>query len=188
MKSSLLIVVLALNAGLLTAGCANNRDIVAKTALGSRQDVFTELIDEQIQPGKATAEIRFTVKSNSSRFMWMYFKHTDPPYCVHLNIDGQATKLAAEPVLEDNPATVFDDPEGGTGWKYSFNKKLVLNPGKHKLIIALPVNDLVVEHDIVLRDGANTINLKPVYKTTRLRPYKGQSFRAGVKNVAIQVN
>lgn len=149
---------------------------------------FTEVTGKEAQSGKATTDYKFTVKSNSSRFMWIYNKHTDPPYRVHLNIDGQTTTLEAEPVLEDNPASVFDDPEGGAGWKYYFSKKLALAPGKHKLIIALPVNEVIVEQDIDLRVGANTINLKPIYKVTNLRPYKGQSFTAGVKGVTVQVN
>lgn len=188
MKSRLILVGMTLITGFLASGCANNRALIAKAALGDRQDAFTEAIGTEVQPGKATVDIKFSVKSNYSRFMWTDYKHTDPPYRVHLNVDGQVTTLEAEPVFEDNPAKSFDDPEGGTGWKYYFSKELVLAPGKHKLIVALPVDDVIVEQEIDLRNGANTIILKPVYKTTRLRPYKAQRFTAGVKAVEVQVN
>lgn len=78
-------------------------------------------------------------------------------------------------------------PESGTGWKYEFSKRIAIAPGKHKLTVALPVDDVIVEQEIVLREGANTLSLKPIYKERLLRPYKGENFSAGVKTLELTV-
>lgn len=185
MKTTLHFACIILIASLLISGCANSRGLIAKASIGSKQDVFTEVLGKEIPSGKAIADIKFSVKSISSRFLWFYNKHTDPPFTVHLNIDGQATVLETEPVLEDISPIDSNVPESGTGWKYQFSKRIALAPGKHKLTIALPVDNVIVEQEIVLRDGMNTINLKPIYKKRVLRPYKGENFTAGVKSVEV---
>ena len=185
MKRNLILAGMIMIAGFIASGCASNKDLIAKTSLGNRQDVFAEAVGKNVLPGQAMADITFSVKSNSSRFMWIYNKHTDPPYRAHLNIDGQTTVLEAEPVLEDKSPIDSSVPESGIGWKYDFSKRITLAPGKHTLTVALPVNDVIVEQEIVLRDGINTINLKPIYKKRLLRPYKGENFTAGVKSVEV---
>lgn len=188
MKRNLILAGMIIIAALIASGCASNRDLISTTSLGDRQDVFTEAFDQEARSGKAAADIKFSVKSNSSRFMWMYFRHTDPPYRVHLNIDGQAVILDTEPVLEDKSPIDSKVPESGTGWKYEFSKRIALAPGKHKLTVALPADDVIVEQEVLLREGANTIIFKPIYKRRLLRPYKGENFTAGVKAVEVQVN
>lgn len=188
MKRALILASMALITGLFASGCANNRAIIVKASLGNRGDVFTEVPGKEVQPGKATADIKFTVKSNSSRFMWIYNKHTDPPYRVHLNIDGQTTILAAEPILEVKDPVDSNVPESGTGWKYHFSKRIAIASGKHKLIIALPIDDVIVEREIELHSGINTVAVVPVYKKKSLRPYKGQNFTAGVRTLEVTVH
>jgi hypothetical protein len=77
--SSKILFVLMIVLALLT-GCASNRDLIAKASLATRNDVFTEASNPEAPAGKAIADITFTVKSNSSRFMWITSKHTYPPY------------------------------------------------------------------------------------------------------------
>jgi len=168
-------------------GCASNRDLIAKTSLATRNDVFTEISSPEAPAGKSIADISFSAKSNSSRFMWITNKHTDPPYRVHLNIDGQATVLEAEPVLEDKSPVDRTVPESGTGWKYQFRKRIALAPGKHNMTIALPVDDVIVEREVELRSGINSITLMPIYNKRNLRPYKGENFTAGVKTLDVMV-
>jgi len=188
MKRNPILAGLIMIAGFIASGCASNKDLIAKASLGNRQDVFTETVGKNVLPGQAVADITFSVKSNSSRVLWIYNKHTDPPYRLHLNIDGQTTVLEAEPVLEDKSPIDASVPESGIGWKYNFNKRITLAPGKHKMTIALPVNDVIVAQEIVLREGKNTVILKPVYKKKTLRPYKGENFVAGVKTIEAQID
>ena len=171
----------------VASGCANNRDIITKTSIAIRSDVFTEAVNSDVQTVKAIIDFSFAVKSNSYYLIGTYGKHTVPPYRVNLNIDGQATVLEAEPVLEDKSPVDSSVPESGTGWKYQFNKRIALAPGKHKLTIALPIDDVIVEREVELRSGTNSITVTPVYGKRNLRPYKGEYFTAGVKALDVIV-
>ncbi len=178
----------ALIAGIVISGCATNRELTSTiSSLSTRNDIFSETSNSDTEAGKAIMDIKFSVKSISSRFFEIYYKHSDPPLRVYLNIDGQTTILDAEPVLEDRSPINPDAPESGTGWRYQFNKRIVLAPGKHKLTIAVPVDDVFVERDIELHAGANTISMTPVYKKRSSRPYKNQHFSAGVKTVEVLI-
>lgn len=170
------------------SGCAGNHDLISKASMASRQDIFTDVTGAETQVGKAVVEFTCSVKSNSSQFMWFYNKHSNPPYQLHLSIDGQATTVESEPVLEDKSSSMSKDPEAGTGWKYEFSKRVVLAPGNHKLTVTLPVDDVLVEKEITLGPGKSSITIMPVYKEKLLRPYKGQHFSAGVKGVEIRVS
>ena len=171
----------------VVASCANNRDLIAKASIATRNDVFIEVLSSDAQAGRAIIDFTFSVKSNSYRFVEAYGKRSDPPYRVHLNIDGQTAVLEAEPVLEDKSPVDSSVPESGTGWKYQFSKRIALAPGKHKLTIALPVDDVIVEREVELRSGINSITLMPIYNKRNLRPYKGQNFTAGVKTLEVIV-
>lgn len=187
MKTTLNCACIIMIASFLISGCANNRELIAKASIGSRQDVFSDVHGKEVMPGKAIIDLAFSVKSNAYYFIGTYGKHSDPPYRVHLNIDGQTTVFETEPVLEDKSPVDPKVPDSGTGWKYQFSKRIALAPGKHKFTIALPVDDLIVEQEIALKDGVNSISLKPIYKKKSLRPYKGENFTAGVMSVEVLV-
>lgn len=178
----------ALIATIAISGCATNREITSVASPSTRSDVFSEASKSEAEVGKAITDIVFSVKSISSRFFEIYYKHSNPPLRIYLNIDGQTTILDAEPVFEDRSPINPDAPESGTGWRYQFNKRIVLAPGKHKLTIAIPVDDVLVERDIELHAGANTISMSPVYKKRSSRPYKNKHFSAGVKTLEVFVN
>jgi hypothetical protein len=187
-KYKSIIVGAALIAGFVISGCANNRELMAKSSLSTRNDVFFETSISETGSGKAIADFMFTVKSNSSRFAEIYIKHSNPPYRVYMNIDGQTTVLESEPILENKSPVDSSLPESGTGWKYEFSKRIALAPGKHKLTIVLPIDDVIVEREIALRAGVNTITVIPVYNKRSLQPYKGHNFTAGVKTLKVMVN
>jgi hypothetical protein len=172
---------------IVASGCANNRDLIAKTSIATRNDVFTEVMSADSQAGKAIIDFSFAVKSNSYYLMGKYGKHTTPPYHVILNVCGQTTVLEVEPILEDKSPVDSKVPESGIGWKYQFNKRIALAPGKHTLTIALPIDDVVVEREIELRSGTNSVSVQPIYSRRNLRPYKGENFTAGVKSLDIIV-
>lgn len=186
MKNTSILVGVALIAGMVMSGCATHRENTPVSPMPTRSDVFSETSSSAAEIGATTADIVFSVKSLSSRFFGIYYKHSDPPFRVYLNIDGQTAILDAEPVLEDKLSVDRDTPESGTGWRYQFNKRITLAPGKHKLTISIPVNDLIEEHDIELHAGANTLTLVPVYKKrSSQRPHPTQNFTAGVKTLQV---
>ena len=188
MQRKFILMGMMLLAGFAISGCANNRDLIAKASLATRNDVFTEAVSPETHSRKAIIDINFAVKSNSSRFMEIYNKHSNPPYRVHVNIDGQTTILEAQPILEDKSSADANLPESGTGWKYQFSTRIALTPGTHNLTIALPIDDVIVEREIELHAGTNTITMTPVYNKRSFRPYKRQNFTAGVKTLEITVH
>ncbi len=188
MKNKFMLVGVALIAGFVISGCASDRELIVNSSHATRNDVFSESSRSEIESGKAVADIMFSVKSNSLRFAEMYVKHSNPPYRTYVTIDGQATVLEAEPSLEKISPIDTNSPESGTGWEYVFSKRIALAPGKHKITVAIPMDDVIVEQEIALRAGINTVNVIPVYKKRMLRPYKGHNFTAGVKTLKVMVN
>lgn len=189
MKNKSILIGVALIAAITISGCATNREINKILPNSTRNDVFSEASSVETETGKAITDIIISVKSLSSRFFEIYYKHSDPPLRVYVNIDGQTTILDSEPILEDKSPEDPNAPESGIGWRYQFNKRITIAPGKHKLTISIPVDDVIVERDIELHAGANTLTLMPVYKKrTSQRPYKTQNFSAGVKTLEVMIN
>jgi len=84
-------------------------------------------------------------------------------------------RVEAQPILEDKSPVDSKVPESGIGWSYQFSKWIALAPVKHKLTIAFPVDDVIVERGVELRSGVNAITATPVYSKRMLRPYKAQN-------------
>lgn len=173
---------------LTLTSCAGHHNAVVKSFAGDKQGVFEEVKTKEVPPGLAIVELSCEVKSNSSVFLWLHNKHTDPPYRVYLDIDGQTSILETAPVFEDKPSNIENDPERGAGWKYRFVTTIALAPGKHKIRIGLPAHGVTVEREIVLSEGRNRITASPVYKKKILRPYRGQHFSAGVETLDLRIN
>jgi len=174
--------------GLGVAGCAGNREAIAKASLNSRQDVFQQTQSVQPVDGKALLNVEFPVKTYKSYFINTYIKHENPPYTVTINIDGQAAEVTAEPVLEDLPGDFRDAPEVGTGWKYVFKKTFLLQPGKHHIIVAVPLSDVIVEKSLDLKEGTNSLQLAPVYNTPVSKYSRYPRFFRGLKSITVKLN
>ena len=169
------------------AGCAGNREAVSKATVQTRQDVFQVVQVPQVTPEKALLKIEFPVKTFKARIVNTYVKHSDPPYTAVVNIDGQIIELMDEPVLEDLPGDFKINPEAGTGWKYVFKKTLQLAPGTHRITIAIPQSDVVVEKEFTLNAGENLLKLAPVYKSSATRDPNYPRFSRGLQGVTAQL-
>jgi hypothetical protein len=184
---TLIIVVTMVTLASMT-GCAGNRDLIVKSSIASRQDVFQEVQATPVLPGKAVLKVEFAVKNFKARFINIYFKHTEPAYTAVLNIDGQITVLSDEPVLEDLPGDFKENPEVGTGWKYNFKKTLLLQPGKHNVSIAVPVSGVIVEKEIDLKEGENILALSPFYYAPVSRYPNYPRFTKGLRGIFVKLN
>lgn len=172
----------------IITGCAGNRNVVVKTVESTRQDVFQEVSGSTAASGKALLKIEFSIKNYKARFINTYIKHSDPPYTVTINIDGQSVVLSNEPVLEELAGDFMKNPEAGTGWKYSFKKELLLNPGKHHVTITVPLSDVAVEKDVTLHAGVNLLQLIPAYNASVSRYPKYPRFSHGLRGMAVMLN
>jgi hypothetical protein len=75
------------------------------------------------------------------------------------------------------------------GWKYRFRKTLQLLPGKHRISIAVPLADVVVEKEVVLKEGINLFHLTPIYNTSIIsRPAHYSWYSKGLHSVVIELN
>jgi hypothetical protein len=169
-------------------GCAGNRGAVLKASVQTRQDVFQEVQTPRSAPGKALLQIELPLKTFKARIVNTYVKHSDPPYTAVVNIDGQAAELIAEPVLEDLPGDFRDNPEAGTGWKYVFKKTLLLEPGSHRITIAVPLSGVVVEKELTLAAGENRIKFKPIYNASIVRYPNFPRFSQGIQDITVTLN
>jgi len=169
-------------------GCAANHELPTMASRSTRNNVFSEISNSEAKKDEAITNIEFSVKSISLRMFEFYAKHSDPPFRVYLNIDGQTTILDTEPVLEKQAPAGSNTSESGTGWRYQFNKRIAIAPGKHKLTIMIPVDNVTVERDIELHAGVNTITLIPIYKKISSRPHRRQHFSGGVRTLEIKIN
>lgn len=186
MKAVLSIVTVAILATI--AGCTGNTKAVVKASESTRQDIFRPVSESIATSGKAMLKIVFPVKSFKSRIMDTYIKHSDPPYTVTINIDGQSVVLTDEPVLEELPGDFKENPEVGTGWKYSFRKTLLLEPGKHHVTIAVPLADVVAEKEVTLTTGMNQLQVAPIYNSPVSRYPNFPRFSRGVRNMSLTLN
>lgn len=188
MKRIAILIGTALLLGLTISGCAGNRDAIAKASLTTREDVFQQVQSTQSAIGRGLLKVEFPVKAYKSFFITTYYKYENPPYTITVNIDGQAIVLTAEPVLEKLAGDFKENPEVGTGWKYTFNKSLVLRPGKHHLMVAVPLEDVIIERDIDLKAGENSLILTPVYNSSVSRYPQYPRFYKGLKSIAVKLN
>ena len=170
------------------SGCAGNRNAVVTAGESKRQDVFKEATASAAESGKALLKIEFPVKNFKTRIVETYIKHSDPPYTVTINIDGQSVVLMSEPVLEDLSGDFMKNPEVGTGWKYNFKNELLLEPGKHRVTIAVPLSDVIIEKDVTLHSGENLLQLTPIYKASVTRYQDYPRFNHGLIHVAVRLN
>lgn len=169
-------------------GCAGNREALLKASAQTRQDVFQVTQSSQVVPGKALLKINFPIKTFKARLDGIYYKHSNPDYTAIINIDGQPIELKAEPFLEDLPGDFREYPEAGTGWKYVFKKSLQLEPGTHRITIAVPLSNVVVEKTLTLKQGENQLYLEPIYNASVSRYPHYPRFSKGLRGVDMKLN
>lgn len=169
-------------------GCAGNQEAVLKATTQTQRDVFQVVQSIQVIPGKAVLKIEFQVKNFKDRFFNTYVKYSNPPYTVIVNIDGQPVELTDEPVLENLPGDFRNNPEAGTGWKYVFKKTLQLEPGTHRITIAIPLSDIIIEKPLILDAGENLLKIEPKYNASISKFPHYPRFSKGLRGIAVQLN
>lgn len=150
------------------AGCGGTDELIRKQSVGTRSDVYMELMEKTaIPPGFADLRIGFSVKTHTSSFHILEFgTRGTPGYVLVINIDGHAVTLAGalseENTLNEEPIT----PETGIGMRYRFQKELRLKAGTYKVFVMIPEDSVVVEKELRLEDGTrNEMVLEPIYAT-----------------------
>ena len=186
--------ILLITAVALVSGCADSSTLIKKSSSSLRGDVFEELTDGGTVPqGYADLRITSSLKTHKPGIYSAKDIHGTPDYRMLLNIDGQAVQLQGSLREENVEQRGLRDEEAGEGIRYLFEKKLRSKAGTHKIVIAIPADDLAVEREITLPEGSsNSLVLEPIYRgaSVKRRPgfYGVKSFKEGIGGLRVLLN
>lgn len=180
----------------LTGGCAANPDLIKTACVGTRTDIFQELtVGSPVPSGYADLIIVSSLKTHNPGIYSLEKKksHGTPDYKLLFNIDGQVAEIAGVLREEDSEPRGLRDPEAGEGIRYSFRKEVRIKAGTHRIIIAVPEDNIAVERNLMLKEGSvNTLVLEPVYGATsptgRPTYYSPTAFMCGVDGFRLILN
>ena len=190
MKKKNLLFIMAL---IVMSGCAESSGLIRASSTSIRSDIFQELSNGGPVPaGYADLRITSSLKTHKPGIYSAKDIHGTPDYKLLLNIDGQAVRLQGNPREENSEPRGLRDPEAGEGIRYRFSSDLRLKAGTHKVVIAVPADDLAVERKIILPEGSNSLVLEPLYTATpgKQRPsfHGATSFTKGIRSFQVILN
>jgi hypothetical protein len=174
-------------------GCAESSALIKANSNSLRTDVFEELTNGATAPqGYVDLRVTATLKTHKPGIFSAKDIHGTPDYKLLLNIDGQAVQLQGTLRSENSEPMKLVDPEAGDGVRYRFSKNLRLKIGTHKVVVALPDDEIVVAREIVLIDGkVNHLVVEPVYSSApgQRRPgVSTTSFKQGIRTIRLTLN
>jgi len=179
---------------MVVSGCANSTALIKASNSSTRSDIFEQISTGGVVPsGYADLRISSSLKTHKPGIYSSKDLHGTPEYKLLANIDGQAIQLQGTLHEEDSETSGVRDTEVGEGTRYRFNTKLRLRAGVHKVVLALPADDIAVERQIALTEGSsNSLILEPVYRQSpgKRRPgfYGVTSYKEGIKGIRLILN
>ena len=178
----------------LLSGCAESSALIKANSTSLRTDVFEELTGNAIAPqGYVDLRVTATLKTHKPGIYSAKDIHGTPDYKLLLNIDGQAVQLQGTLRSENSEPMKLVDPEAGDGIRYRFNKNLRLKTGTHRVVVALPDDEVAVAREITLSEGApNSLVVEPIYSTKPGKRRPGDltttSFKEGIRSLRLMLN
>lgn len=181
----------------IMSGCAKSPALIKATSTSVRDDVFQELEkgSHPVPTGYADLRITSTLKTHKPG-IYPYDKnkaHGTTDFMLLLNIDGQPVQIKGAVSEENIEPRSLRDPEAGEGVRYRFQKNLRLKSGAHRVIVAIPDEEIADEREINLVDGShNSLVLEPLYGSAigKQQPgfYGVTSFYQGIKGFWVVLN
>jgi hypothetical protein len=192
MKNICLLLIMSLP---VLSGCAESSALIKTGSTSIRSDVFQEVSNGGIVPqGYADLHIVSSLKTHKPGIYPFEKKpHGTPEYSLLVNIDGQVIRLQGSLHKENTEPRGLRDPEAGDGIRYRFSKKLRLKAGTHKIIVALPDDEIAIEREITLSDKSNnSLVVETIYGMSpgKQRPgfYGETSYKEGIKRLRLTLN
>lgn len=191
MKKAGLLLMLSL---MVLSGCAESSALIKANNTSLRTDVYEELTNGATAPqGYVDLRISASLKTHRPGIFSAKDIHGTPDYKLLLNIDGQAVLLQGSLQKENSEPMKLVDPEAGDGIRYRFSKNLRLKAGLHKVVVALPDDEIAVTREITLNEGdRNSLVVEPVYSNMpgKRRPgmYSTTSFTEGIRSLRVMLN
>jgi hypothetical protein len=179
--------------GILLLSCGSALKRISLKSQSVRTDVFKEVQEGVAIPrGFVDLTITSSIKTHLVGDYLLESKkslHGKPGYPFVINIDGQAVTWKVDGREEDTPPYDEDGktpPEGGEGMRYTLQKKILLNPGAHKIFFGLPEEELSLQLELALKAGdSNVLDFRPVYKRRGKQP---RHFFHGVNGFEVVFN
>lgn len=191
MKKTSLFLMLSL---MVLSGCAESSALIKANSTSLRTDVYEELTNGATAPqGYVDLRVSANLKTHRPGIFSAKDIHGTPDYKLLLNIDGQAVLLQGSLQKENSEPMKLLDPEAGDGIRYRFSKNLRLKAGLHKVVVALPDDEIAVAREFTLNAGErNSLVVEPVYSTKpgKRRPgmYSTTSFTEGIRSLRVMLN
>lgn len=191
MKKASLLLMLSL---MVLSGCAESSALIKANSASLRTDVFEELTNGATTPqGYVDLRVTATLKTHKPGIFSAKDIHGTPDYKLLLNIDGQVVTLQGNLQIENSEPMKQVDPEVGDGIRYRFSKNLRLKAGLHKVVVALPEDEIAVAREITLSEGDRySLVVEPIYSTKpgKRQPgtYSTTNFREGIRSLRVLLN
>ncbi len=188
-----IVMAVALAASLAAGGCAANRGVIEASGISTRSDVFREETQTPLPPGYADLTLTSSLKTHRTGVHHLEADtHGTGDYSLLLNVDGQAATLRPRVFNERSEPRGLSDTEAGDGVRYLFSTRIRLAAGRHRVVVASPVDGVAAVRDVVLSEGVNTLVLEPVYRAAPDKQRPGaagqESFSAGLRAFRMIVN
>lgn len=179
---------------MVLSGCAESSALIKANSTSIRTDIYEELTNGVTTPqGFADLRITATLKTHKPGMYSASDIHGTPDYMLLLNIDGQAVLLRGSLQKENSEPMKLVDPEAGDGIRYRFTKNIRLKAGTHRVVVALPDDEVAVVREITLAEGnVNNLLVEPIYSTKpgKRRPgaYSTTGFMEGIRSLRLMLN
>jgi hypothetical protein len=185
------LVIMILGVGII-AGCVGNRDVIKAMSAGSRHDVFQEIPEGALPvPGYADIRIYSSLKTHEPGLYSEEDIHGTARYALLVGIDGQVGEFRGFAGREGS-MDCMDGPEEGKGVRYTFTKNLRIKAGVHRISVAIPYDDIVMERKInLVEKTTNTLILQPDYRRIPWRApgyLHKTSFKEGIRSLRMELN
>jgi hypothetical protein len=176
----------------LLEGCAGNKELIKAMSASGNQHVF-EVVEENASPipGYADLHIHSSLKTHKPGIHAERDAHGTEDYVLLVNIDGQPVKIQGR---LNEVRSAMCDSEQGEGISYQFKTRLRMKAGVHEVVVALPVDDLVAEREVIIVEGEDsTLTVEPIYGSIPGKKRAGTSgsltsFKQGIKSIRILLN
>ncbi|HEX9715618.1 MAG TPA: hypothetical protein VGA28_08000 [Desulfurivibrionaceae bacterium] len=175
----------------LLGGCASTETI---SRLESRVGQGTSpLVGQESQPAPAgfgDLQVSLTVKTRKPNSVLIDTTgYGTDRYQLLVGTGDQFRRVSGSMAVETGAHRGSSDPEVGNGVRYRFATTLRLPVGMHRVTVALPGDGVVLEQLVEIKQGSNTLALKPVYRMKnkhRRIGFPGQrTYYEGVKRLEV---
>ncbi|MDP2757928.1 MAG: hypothetical protein Q8O45_09965 [Desulfurivibrionaceae bacterium] len=184
-------IIILLASFILLTGCAS-RETIKRLESQSRQENF-QMVGQESQSAPAgfgDLQVSLTVKTRKPNTVLIDTTgYGTDRYQLLVGAGDQVRRVRGDMTAETGMHRGSRDPEVGNGVRYRFATTLQLPVGLHRVTVALPGDGVVLEQLVEIKQGSNTLELKPVYRMKnkhRRIGFPGQrTYYEGVKELVV---